>query len=82
MLGFGAEKGVADAQVVMTAELEETLTNVVRIPRAKVAKAGRPGVVIGTHSSIEVTKDVECIFGSNLLDSSAVFVIELVFDFR
>lgn len=57
MLGLGVEECVADAEVVMTAHLEEALAIFIHLASSKVSKARRPGALVGANPGVEVTED-------------------------
>ena len=56
MLWLGLKEGVGDAQMVQCAELKEALTVVVHLADAVMTEAIRPGVVVCSHSGVEITK--------------------------
>ena len=69
MLGLGLEERVCDAQIVICAEPKQPLSVVVHSAHAKWSKTGGPGVVVSTHSGIEVSKENELFRVGDDLDS-------------
>ena len=67
MLWLGLEEGVGHAETVVGAELQQALPVVIDLANSKVPKTGRPGVVVGTHPSIEVSQDDDMFLGGYVL---------------
>ena len=56
MLWLGLEEGVCDAEMVQCAELKEALAIVVHLANAVMTETISPGIVICTHSGIEIAE--------------------------
>ena len=81
MLRLRVEEGVSDAETVMAAKLQQALPIFIQAPCAKLTHTGGPGVVIGTHSSVEITKDEQWFLFRDSVDGCAEVVVELVLCF-
>ena len=57
MLRLGLKVGIGHTEVVVAAELKKPLYILVDLTSTKMAQTGGPRVMIGTHSSIEVTQN-------------------------
>ena len=56
-LGLRPKVGVGDAHVMVSAQLEQSLSILVHFTHAELSKAGGPRVVICAHSGIEVAQE-------------------------
>jgi len=54
--GLGGEEGVGETEVMEGAQLKEALAILVELADAKVPDAARPGIVVGSHTGVEVSK--------------------------
>ena len=54
MLGLRPKVGVGDAQVMVSSQLEQSLSILVHFTHAELSNAGGSRVVICTHSGIEI----------------------------
>ena len=60
------------------AELKEALAIVVEFANAKAADAAGPGVVVCTHTGVEVSKQEQVLLGGDLLDLRLQLLVEFV----
>ena len=56
MLGLRPKVGVGDSHVMVSAQLEQSLSILVHFTHAELSKAGGPRVVIWAHSGIDVAQ--------------------------
>ena len=80
VLGLGVKEHVADTQGMVAAQLEQALPVLIHLPYSKLTNPGWPGVVISTHSGVDVTRDKQRFRDS--VNGSVKVVVELVLDFR
>ena len=57
VLGLRQEVGVGDAQVMVSAQIEQSLFILVHFTHAELSNAGGPRVMICTHSGMEVAQE-------------------------
>ena len=68
MLELRPKVGVGDAQVMVNAQLERSLSILIHFTHAELSKAAGPRVVICAHSVIEVAQENKLyIFGTLLM---------------
>ena len=79
MLGLRPKVGVGDAQVMVSAQLEQSLSILVHFTHAELSNAGGPRVVICTHSGIEVDQENKFFIVTDAADDGCEVLVELVF---
>lgn len=82
VLWFCPKKGVGDARVVEAAYVEEVLHVLIHLPHAVVSKAGLPGVVVCSHSNINIAKNEQLFFVGHVADLSSKFYLYSAFNNR
>ena len=82
MLGLRPKVGVGDAQVMVSAQLEQSLSILVHFTHAELSNAGGPRVVICTHSGIEVAQEKKFFIVRDAADDGCEVLVELVFCIR
>ena len=82
MLGLRPKVGVGDAQVMVSAQLEQSLSILVHFTHAELSNAGGPRVVICTHSGIEVAQENKLFIVRDAADDGCEVLVELVFCIR
>ena len=73
---------VGDAHVMVSEQLEQSLSILVNFTHAELSNAGWPRVVICTHSGIEVTKENNLFIVEDAADDGCKVLVELVFCIR
>ena len=79
MLGLRPKVGVGDAQVMVSAQLEQSLSILIHFTHAELSKAGGPHVVICAHSGIEVAQQNKLFIVGDAADDGCEVLVELVF---
>ena len=84
MLGFRPKVGVGDAQVMVSAQLEQSLFILVCFTHAELSKAGWPRVVSCAHSDIAVAQknNFKLFIVGDAADDGCEVLVELVFCIR
>ena len=82
MLGLRPKVGVGDAHVIVSAHLEQSLSNLVQFTHAERSNAGGPNVVICAHSGIEVAQENKLFIVRDAADGGCEVLVELVFCIR
>ena len=82
MLGLCPKVGVGDAQAMVSAQLEQSLSILVHFTHAELSNAGGPRVVICTHSGIEVAQANKLFIVRDAADDGCEVLVELVFCIR
>ena len=73
MLRLRPKVGVCDAQVMVSAQLEQSLSILVHFTQAEQSKAGGPRVVICAHSALKSPRRTSCSLLGTLLMMAARF---------
>ena len=79
MLRLRPKVGVCDAQVMVSAQLEQSLSILVHFTHAELSKAGGPRVVICAHSGIEVAQENKLFIFGDAADDGCEVLVELIF---
>ena len=82
MLWLRPKVGVGDAQVVIGAQLEQSLSILVHLTHAELSQAGGSRVVICTHSGIEVAQESDLFIVGDAAADGFEVLVELVFCIR
>ena len=82
MLGLRPKVGVCDAQVMVSAQLKQSLSILVHFTHAELSKAGGPRVVICAHSGIEVAQENKLFIFGDAADDGCDIPVELIFNIR
>lgn len=78
MMGFGAEVCVGDAELIVVAKLQQTLTVVVTFSNSKAADTVWPRLVVTTNPSIKITQYDEAFGGWDALDYGFKLAVEVI----
>ena len=81
-MGLRPKVGVADAQVMVNAQLEQSLSILIHFTHAELSKAGGPRVVINAQSGIEFTQENKFFIVGDAADDGGEVIVELVFCIR
>ena len=79
MLGLRPKVGVGDAQVMVSAQLEQSLSILIHFTHAELSKAVGPRVVICAHSGIEVAQQNKLFIVGDAADDGCEVLVELIF---
>ena len=79
MLGLRPKVGVGDAQAMVSAQLEQSLSILVHFTHVELSKAGVPRVAICAHSGIEVAQENDSFIVGDAAEDGGKVLVELVF---
>ncbi len=71
--------GVGDAQVMVSAQLEQSLSILVHFTHAELAKAAGPHVVICAYAGIGVAQENKLLIFGDAADDGCEVLVELIF---